>query len=118
MTFTYTPESPNDITRVRFQLADTSATEALWTDEEIQFVIDETGTYKTAVISLISNLIARFAREPDFVADWLRVDTSKALPMLQELLREKRKALGVSSITAQALPVYRGDSDQTEPPEW
>jgi len=118
MTFTYTPETPTDITRVRYHVADTDAATALWTDEEIQFVIDEAGSYKSAVISLIGNLIARFAREPDFVADWLRVDTSKALPMLQALLKEKRQALNVSSITAQALPVYRGDSDQTEPPEW
>lgn len=118
MTFTYTPESPTDITRVRYHVADTDASNAFWTDEEIQFVIDETGTYKTAVISLIGNLIARYAREPDFVADWLRVDTSRALPLLQELLREKRKALDVSSISAQGLPVYRGDSDQTEPPDW
>jgi hypothetical protein len=66
MTFTYTPNSPNDITRVRFHIADTVESSAMYSDEEITFGIAEGGSYQQAVIILLQNLIARLSAEPDF----------------------------------------------------
>lgn len=118
MTFTYTPATPTDITRVRFHTGDTVEAAAIHTDEDIQFAIDEEGGWQQAVIALLQHLIARLAATPDFQADWLRVDSSRSLSGYRALLAEKRRAFGITALRATARPVYRSDSAQTEAPEW
>lgn len=119
MTFTYTPATPTNITRVRFHLADTESATAIFTDEEITFIINENaGNWQQAVISCIRVIIAKIGAEVDFQADWLRVDRSKALAGYRVLLAQKQAELGVTGVVSRAQPVYRGDSDQTEAPEW
>jgi hypothetical protein len=117
MTFTYTPNSPNDITRVRFHIADTVESSAMYSDEEITFGIAEGGSYQQAVIILLQNLIARLSAEPDFTADWLRVDNRRSVEGYRVLLQEKRRQFGISAVRARGKAVYRSDSGQTEAPE-
>jgi len=117
MTFTYTPASPTDITRVRFHIGDTDEDSAAFSDEEITFVISEQTTWQRAVIACIQTLIARMAATPDFTADWLKVDATSALAGYRALLAEKRRELGVAGVTATATAVYRSDSLQTVAPE-
>lgn len=117
MTFTYTPAVPTDITRVRFYVGDTESTAAIFTDEEITFIIAEEGDYQHAVIECIRSIIARISANPDFTADWLKVDASKALPGYKYLLGEMQKKFGIGAITSSSQAVYRSDSLQTEPPE-
>lgn len=118
MTFTYTLSPATDLTRVRFHLGDTDEDAAMFSDEEIAFVITEAGTWQRAVIACIENLIAKLAATPDFEADWLRVDASKALASYKALLIEKKRALGVGGLVATGVHVYRADSDLTESPDW
>lgn len=118
MTFTYTPSTPNDITRVRFAIGDTDTTAAVFTDEEITFQISETTTWQRAVIALLESLIARLAATPDFQADWLRVSQAEALKAYQALLKIKRAEYGVATITATAKHTYRPDSNMTEAPTY
>lgn len=117
MTFTYTPSSVNDITRVRYHIGDTVESGALFTDEEITMVITETGTYQTAVISLLQAMIAKYS-EPDFRADWLSVNSSKAVASLRTLLSQKRKEFGISGISSNNVYTWRPDSSQTEAPDY
>jgi hypothetical protein len=117
MTFTYTPETPTDVTRVRFHTGDTVAASAFFTDEEITFVISEQGSWQNAVVACLQSLIVKFARDPKFRADWLEVDPTASIAGLRALLAEKRKELRVNLVRSQARPVYRGDSLQTEAPE-
>lgn len=117
MTFTYNVASPTDVTRVRFHTGDTVEDSAKWSDEEITFVITESGSWQRAVIQLLQGLVAEMARTPNFRADWLSVDAAQALPALKELLAQKRRELDVASITATSQAVYRSDSLATEPPE-
>lgn len=117
MTFTYTPAAATDITRVRFYVGDTDSTAAIFTDEEITFIISEEGSYQLAVIACIRSIMARISATPDFQADWLKVDQSKALAGYRALLGEMQKKFGIASITAGTQAVYRSDSLQTEPPE-
>ena len=117
MTFTYTPNSPNDITRVRFHIGDTVESSAMYSDEEITFGIAEGGSYQQAVIILLQNLIARLSAEPDFTADWLRVDNRRSVEGYRVLLQEKRRQFGISAVRARGKAVYRSDSGQTEAPE-
>lgn len=117
MTFTYTPAAPTDITRVRFYTGDTDSTAAIFTDEEITFVIAEEGDYQHAIIACIRSIIARISATPDFQADWLKVDGSKALAGYKTLLAEMQKKFNIAAITGSSQAVYRSDSLQTEPPE-
>jgi hypothetical protein len=117
MTFTYTLPF-NDISRVRFHLADTTSSTAMFTDEEIQAVLDETNDYKLAVIQLLENRVALLLREPDFKADWLQVTTSTAITGLQTLVAKKRQEFGLNTVTGSAKFTYRVDSGQREEPDY
>lgn len=117
MTFTYTLPF-NDISRVRFHLADTTSATAMFSDEEIQAVLNETGAYKLAVIHLLENRIALLLREPDFKADWLQVTTSAAIAGLQALVAQKRQEFGLNTISGTAKFMYRVDSGQSAEPDY
>lgn len=119
MTFTYTPSAPTDITRVRFHIGDTVEAAAIFSDEEITFAISEGGSYQQAVIILLQSLIARLSAEPDFSADWLKVDAGRSVVGYRLLLAEKRRQFGIGAVRGAAKAVYRSDSGQTEAPdEW
>lgn len=119
MTFTYTPGTPTDVTRVRFHLGDTVEAAAQFTDEEITFAINESGSWQQAVIVLLQSLMARLSADGDFQADWLRVDSSRSVASLRALLSEKRRQFGIGAVRGRARAVYRSDSGQTgAPDEW
>lgn len=117
MTFTYALPF-NDISRVRFHVADTNSASAMFSDEEIQAVLDETGSYKLTVIHLLENRIALLLREPDFKADWLQVTTSTAIAGLQALVAKKRQEFGLNTVTGSAKFTYRVDSGQSAEPDY
>lgn len=116
MSFSYTPQAVNDITRVRFHTGDTLEAEAYLSDEEIQMMIDEEGGWKPAVIAALKFIIAKLS-QPNFDADWLKVDLESARRGYQALLKQKAAELGVTLISARSQPTYRSDSLQTEAPE-
>ncbi|MEQ9027564.1 MAG: hypothetical protein RLP44_02515 [Aggregatilineales bacterium] len=117
MTFTYDPTMPTDITRVRFHIGDVDSDEAIFSDEEITFVIAEESTWQNAVIACLQSLIGRMSAEPDFTADWLKVDNKRALAGYKELLQQKRQQFGIPAVSGRGQAVYRGDSLQTGPGE-
>lgn len=118
MTFTYTPATPDDITRVRWHIGDTVEATAAFSDEELLFAIAESQSWQKAVIWAIQTIIARLASEPDFRADWLSVNGQKGIASWRALLAEKRQLFGVPAVSARGQAVYRSDSNQTEPPDW
>lgn len=118
MTFTYTPDSANDITRVRFHTGDTVEDVAIFSDEEITFVITEEGTYQRAVIECLTTIIAKLSMEPDLKADWLSVSLGRSVAGFTALLAEKRKKFGLPAEVAGTVATYRSDSLQTEAPDW
>lgn len=119
MTFTYDPASPDDVTRVRYHIGDTDSDAAMFTDEEINFVIDEEGSYQNAVISLLEATLARLNREPDMSADWLRVDWRRSADHWRKLLGDKRRRFGKTvRMSTSSVHLYRVDSLQTDPPDY
>lgn len=115
MTFTYNLVTPNDITRVRAAIGDTVEASAMFSDEEIAFYIAENAGWQAATIALVQTLIAKVASTPDFKADWLEVDASKALAGYEALLSELRRRFGMSqapSVRVTAVQTYRRDSLQ------
>lgn len=119
MTFTYDVSNPTDITRVRYHLADTVAATAVWTDEEIQFVINEqAGNWKAAVVSLLEQYMVVLSKTPDFKADWLTINSSNPIDALQMMVADKRREFGLPRMRSTAVHVYRADSNADGPPEY
>jgi hypothetical protein len=113
MAFTYTPATPTDLTRVRFHLSDTVEASAIFTDDEINFCISEATSWQGAVIMCIKNIIARMSANPNFTADWLRVDYKDGIAGWQRLLTIKSAEFGYSTgtspITVTAVRARRSD---------
>lgn len=116
MTFTYTPESVNDITRVRFHTGDTVSGENFLTDEEITMALSETGGWQGAVVACLKFIVTKLS-SPDFRADWLQVSNTEARKGYEGLLREKRAEFGIAAVSASGQSVYRADSLQTDVPD-
>lgn len=117
MTFTYTPATPDDITRVRFHTGDTVEAAAFHSDEEIEFMISEAVTWKPAVIMALESIILKFATEPDLKADWLSVTLGRSQAGYEEMYKKKLADFGIGRRTGRAVATYRSDSLQTEAPE-
>jgi hypothetical protein len=118
MTFTYIPSTtPTDVTLVRFHTSDTIAAEAFFSDEEINMMIAQNGSWQNAVIACLQHMWTQIASEPNVVADWFTARRRNT--DWSQLISSKQKELGVSliKITATATPMYRSDSFQDESPE-
>ena len=117
MAFTYDIINPTDVTRVRYHLADTIESEAIWSDEDITYAITlNDGSWKNAVISLIEQYIVKLSRTPQFSSDWLSVNPTSSIESWRALLIDKRREFGISQIISTATHTYRADSRQeTEP---
>ena len=118
MTFSYDLSSGfSDLTRVRFHIGDTDANAPMFTDGEINALIVEKGSYQSAALACVKNLIAKLSATPSFQADWLRVDTATAVANYKALLSELQREFGVA-VVATGLTVYRQDSNQTTAPDY
>lgn len=119
MTFTYDLSAGfTDPTRVRQALGDTDSAAPKFSDEEIAATIVEQGTWQKATLALIDSLLAKLSL-PDFQADWLRVDHSKARDGYMELRKRLASQYGLRRyVTGTAVPTYRADSGQTEAPDY
>jgi hypothetical protein len=119
MAFSYFPFA-TDRDRVRFHFGDVDANAPIFQNEELDAIIEEAGGWKDAVLMCIDSVMARLTATPDFTADWLKVDVSKALAGYRKLRDLKSEQLGLSSggFTNEAVHVYRKDSQQTEPPTY
>ena len=94
------PETVSDITRVRYHIQDTDATNVRFQDEEIQFVLAENdGDVASAVLSLLNAELAKLATQPDFTADWLKVERRYQIEALKALLARKAGELEPSVVS-------------------
>lgn len=123
MTFTYTPSSPTNLTRVRYHIGDVEETTAIFSDEEINFVLAEeaaeTSVVGAAVVSLINSVIARLNHEPDMQADWLKIDWRRSAENWLRLLSEKKQKFGLSPRGSSGGQFgWRPDTLQTEAPDY
>lgn len=100
MTFTYDLVTPTDRERVRYHTGDVDGTAAIFSDEEIVFVLGEEGTWQKAVLSCINSALARLAHEPDMTADWLRIDWRRSAENWKALLAEKKTLFGLGVVAA------------------
>ena len=123
MTFTYTPSSPTNLTRVRYHIGDTEEVTAIFSDEEINFVLTEeaaeTSVVGATVVSCITSVIARLNHEPDMQADWLKIDWRRSAENWRVLLAEKKQKFGLSPRGSTGGQYgWRPDTLQTEEPDY
>lgn len=124
MTFTYDLTGGfTDLTRVRFDIGDTDADAAIFSDEEINAIVTDTGSWQQAVIKCLKHIIAKLSAQPEMTADWLKVSVKDAVASYRRMLADKEAEYGdgtdddsnngiVSGVTF----VYRVDSPQDEQP--
>lgn len=117
MTFTYTENLTVDVDFVRFHTGDVVSSQAWMSDELITSLVSVSGSKERAVIAAFRHIIARLS-QPNFQADWLRVDNDKAREGYERQLTAKARELGISTITADVVHTYRGDSAATEEPDF
>lgn len=117
MTFTYTENLTDDVDFVRFHTGDVVSSQAWMSDELITSLVSTTGSKERAVIAAFRHIITRLS-QPNFRADWLQVDNASARAGYEKLLTEKKRELGISTITADVVHTYRGDSAATEEPDF
>jgi hypothetical protein len=123
MTFTYDLVTVTNLTRVRYHIGDTESTTAIFSDEEINFVLaeeaGETSVVGTTVVSCITSIIARLNHEPDMQADWLKIDWRRSAENWKALLSEKKAKFGFSPRgVSGGQHAWRPDTLMTEAPEY
>jgi len=120
MTFTYDLTTPTDLTRVRYHIGDTDEVTAIFSDEEIDFVLDEeSNDVGATVVSCINAVIAKLAHEPDMQADWLKIDWRRSADNWLRLLSEKKTKFGLSPKGSSGGQYgWRPDTLETETPDY
>lgn len=119
MTFTFKTNPFDDIGRIRFAIGDTDSAAVIFEDEVLNGLITEKGDWKKAAVAAVGNIITQLLI-PNFQADWLRVETDKALQGYERLLTRLRQDFGIplSGITLKVVQVERSDGDCTGTTEY
>ena len=92
MSFSFHANLEDDISWVRFHIADTDSSGYYMDDESIQYFITD-DSKEQAVIDCIENIIAQLSA-PTTKLDWLSVDYSQARAGYEALLKRMKQKLG------------------------
>jgi len=116
MSFSYSLELDDNVSLVRFHIADTDPDGYYLDDEVINYLLTTHSSDIGAVVNAcILNIIAQLSA-PDFTKDWLAVSNAEARRGYENLRRLKRIELGTTTggitPTSQIELSYRGDSEQ------
>lgn len=115
MTFTYNAALSNDISWVRFHIADTDSDGYYLADETINYLIGA-NSKEQAVIDCIENIILQLST-PNTRIDWLSVDYTEARKGYEKLLETMKQKLGITggaTLTTVTHTPWRADSNQTD----
>jgi hypothetical protein len=119
MAFTYDLNTATG--QIRLHINDTDdgeGGEAKLTDAEIAYAIGQTTSTGEAVIYCLEQLILPKLTDPNFEADWLKVDLKTAFQATQALITLKRRQFGISSVVSGFTHSYRADSRASEEPDF
>lgn len=110
----------DDIARVRFAVGDNDATAHRFEDELITALITEYEGWKPTVIACIDAIINDVLSTPDFTADWLKIESTKALAFYEKLRARKIAEYGLTgglagdqiTLTGSVISPTRSDRDE------
>lgn len=119
MAFTYTEDLTIDRDFIRFHTGDTDVESGacFLSDAVITSLVSVEGSKEKAVIAAIEHIISKLS-QPNFEADWLKIDNKSAREGFQKLLAEKQAKFGSKRFVGTAAHTYRADSQQTETPTY
>lgn len=106
MTASYSGDpATSELDAIRYLIGDTSVSDALVSDEEIQYSLDKFlplyGTEEWVAASILDTLAARYAREASFAADGVNVTLAglqEQFSAQAEKLRSQHKSLFVGAL--------------------
>lgn len=119
MTFTYTEDLTDSVDFVRFYTGDTTNGENFLSDEIITSLVSTEGSNEAAVIAALDHIILKLS-QPNFQADWLKMDFDKARAGY-EAMRNRLIAVfdpSAESISVDGVNTYRADSAQIAEPDY
>jgi hypothetical protein len=116
MAFTYDGTLNSDLEKVRLQIGDTTSTDPLFTDEEINVYLDQrAGNVLQTAADLCDVLAVRFSREYDFETDQQSFKRSQRVKSYQSLAKTLRsRAGGISTVASTRVDGYSQDIDNEE----
>lgn len=117
MAFTYAEDLSIDRDYVRFHTGDTDPDGYFLSDAIIISLVEEEGDKQRAVVAALEYIISQLS-QPNFEADWLRVDHKAAREGYQQLLATKQEKFGLKRFTGTATHTYRADSQRSEAPTY
>ncbi len=117
MAFTWTGDLTVDLEWVRFETGDVDSTAAVLDDTTITALITDSSSKQHAVIRALEHKL-RLLENPDFRADWLKVEHGAAQKSLRQSIADKRQEYGLPASSATVTHVYRPDSRHTEEPTY
>lgn len=117
MSFSYGDDLTVAVDFVRFHTGDVVSGQNFLSDEIIASLVATTGSNQAAVIAALKHIIMRLS-QPNFTADWLKVENHQAREGYQKMLAEKKQEFGIGGITATATHTYRADSAETAEPDY
>lgn len=92
--FTYDPGLGDDLSYVRFNIADTDEDGYFLPDQTIKYFLDNVDR-NTAIVRCLQNILAQLST-PTFKLDWLSVSTKDAYTGYEKLLKQKAIEFGIS----------------------
>ena len=117
MAFTWTGNLTADLEWVRFETGDVDSTAAVLDDATITALLIDAGTKQKAVIRALLHKLTLLLN-PDFRADWLKVEHGAAQKAIRAFIEDKRREYGLPASVATVTHVYRPDSQHTEEPDY
>lgn len=117
MSFSNGDDLSVDVDFVRFHTGDVVEGQNFLSDEIIASLVDTTGSKQAAVIAGLKHIIMRLS-QPNFTADWLKVENQQAREGYENMLAEKKKEFGIGTLVATSGHVYRADSAETGEPDF
>jgi hypothetical protein len=85
VSFTYSVDLDEDLSRVRFLVGDTNSASVKFQDEELTYLLDTLGNVNDAAAAAIDGLIAKYADRVDKTVGPLSISYSQAVKNLQTL---------------------------------
>lgn len=122
MTWTYSGDpSTSDLDAVRFMIQDTVQEDPLLQNEEISFLLTETGSVRSAAVRAAQTIAAKFARLADFTLGDYSANYSQRAQQYTQIARELSAKSAVlaapfaGGITRSQKEAVRQNSNRVDP---
>jgi len=123
MAFTYSGDPSNsNLENLRFTIGDTDSDDQQFQDAELNHLLTEQGSVKSAAIEAVRRLIAKYSRRVDKTVGDLKLSYSQRVKHYQSLLQQLKTSQAISTgkpvaggISKSRKRTVEQDDDRVEP---